>query len=161
MADDTTVDLGPARQPRRLQSAHFLTKNQRLDEVSYWNLMQYLEGVSGEWPCTKMSLDMYIKFSLSYSIVTCKTSLSPLLARGMNEKTMPSSPKEKTSGNTCKWRPAEAGLDQLDVIRWPSSHEVRPGSFPRGGSSTFPSSSIRLIPYNLNQKEDASRRWAS
>lgn len=38
---------------RGLWSARFLIKNQLLGFVSYWNLMQYLEGVSGEWPCTK------------------------------------------------------------------------------------------------------------
>lgn len=56
VADDNTVDLVPAHQPGRLWRSHFLIKNQHLDFVSYSNCMQYLGGVSGEWPCTKMCL---------------------------------------------------------------------------------------------------------
>lgn len=92
-------------------------------------------------------VDMYnIPFSLSYGIFTCRINLSPLLARGMNEETIPSPPKGKTSGNTCKWHPAEAGLDKLRVIKWPNSHEVKPANFPRGGNSTSPPSSIPSHP---------------
>lgn len=56
-----------------------LIKNQDLDFISYFNHMQYLEGVSGEWPMHKnVFVGIYIKLSLSYGIFRWKINLPPL-----------------------------------------------------------------------------------
>lgn len=56
-----TVDLAPAHQTGKLWSGRFMIKNQHLDSVSHSNCMQYLAGISGEWPCTKNGTCRYVQ----------------------------------------------------------------------------------------------------
>ena len=136
---------GPSTPVREALERRLLMKNQDLDFISYSNHMQYMEGGSGEWPMHEnVFVGIYnIKLSLSYAIFRCRINLPPLWQQKEWMKKIYLTPQRRNTvwGHT-QMTSCRSRTKQIPHIRWKSTHDVRPGSFPRGGNSIFPFSSI-------------------
>lgn len=134
---------GPAHQPGGFGVLVFSLR------TNFWTLSP-IEISCSTWKVSVESdhaqnvyADMYnIQFSLSQSIFICRINLSPLLARGMNEETIPSPPQRKSIWEHMQMEPCRGRTGQTMHGKMANSHEVRPASFPKGGNSTLPPSSI-------------------
>lgn len=138
--ESTPHGPGPCIAARRLWKGPIQVQSQHLHFVSYSNHMQYLEDVSGEWPCTKTVLvAMYNETSLSSSIFKCRINLFLLPARRMNKEVVPpllKLKKERILQNTSKansilhgkleWtrQTRQTHMTRLDICPWDKARKL-------------------------------------